>query len=194
MLDLKDYYLHATGGFKGCNNDRNAIIKIVREKEILSKKELGSYSTKLQMDDEICLCDPSIKKEKYFSSFFEYYPLYSPILVLDRKIKVYKPQLAFFPETGQTNLYDEVRCKTKIDIEHVQFITFPIYDVEHLDQLHIDFNTVISNLCVFKENVKLLKKAFSIYPLKDIYTGKDIDESYIEEKQKRLERHWEIWT
>lgn len=186
ILNLEPYYLHATGGMFGCENEENAIIDILRSHTIKtneSLKEENKYA--LQNDDDVCLCDmaktdPHI--EKITSSFITYV-LYSPTLVLSRNIEVYQPELMEITEPikGTTNLYDEVRHQGDISLDHLQFITFPIFW-----QQDRATDQKIENLEIFKENMEVLEHEFREIPVKDIFTGKILTTKQVESQIKKI--------
>lgn len=188
-MNLNDYYLHATGGYLGMDNEDNIIIEILKSGKILTPESRNQRSLTLSYDNEICLCDPRKNTEKIEYSSFVLYPMCGPTLVLDREIEVYTPDFNADYTKGSTDLYDEVRCKGDISLSHLKFITFPIFDSLTKTPKK---NTAISSpakleyLNIFEENIKIIENDFSFVPVKDIYTGKTITAGEVRQKLKTL--------
>ncbi len=183
VLNLGSYYLHATGGIFGCENEENAIVDILKSHTIKTNESLGKGNIyALQHDDDICLCDMT-KEDPHIgnlTSSFLTYALYSPTLVLSRDLKVYQPKLMEVTEPikGTTNLYDEVRHQGDISLEHLQFITFPVFWNQNK----------IQNLEIFKENIRVLEQEFKEVPIKDIFTGKTLTTEQLEKQIKKISK------
>ncbi len=193
MMNLDNYYLHATGGILGGKLEKNYIMNILADGVIKTRKERGTTGKVYNYDDELCLWDPriklsGIKRLLYFSSINNFI-IEGPCLVLSRNINTFKPttiscfQTRRLPRAivGKTDIYDEVRHQGNISLEYLEFITFPIEKPKKIiiyrDELYI-----------YKEEIKLLKESFPDIKIKDIFTGNDLTEESIDNKVKELER------
>ncbi len=189
MMNLDNYYIHATGGFWGTKNKENKIIDILRDGKISVNSINKNH--KESPDNQICFCDttrPVLYKNKnnaYLSSF-EHFVLYSPSLILSRDFDVIIPEYGDNNEEegkkGLADCYDEVRYDKDLSLEHLKFITFPLL-LEDRKKVLSDENKM-SNLKVFKKNILVISKEFKTIPIKDIYTGHDIT---VEDIEKQIE-------
>ena len=190
VMNLDDYYLHATGGGYGIANDKCRILDILEEGKIKAKCD-KNYSQ--SPNTKICLCDTtkpelSIDSIALFSSF-KIFVCYSPSLVLNRNLQVETPiycrEILFDSEQERkADMYDEVRVDNEISLDHLEFITFPIWTNKSPNK------ETIKQLNIFKQNIDVISKEYKKIPIKDLYTGKDITtddvDRQIEIYQKRL--------
>ena len=188
MMDLDNYYLHATGGFKGEYNKRNRIIDILQDNKINTKFYQKNYQ--FSPNKEICLCDPSIKENTEdiaLTSSFKSFVLYSPTLVFTKDIDVFTP--IFGIDKGMADMYDEVRHKGNLSLEHLEFITFPIWPT-HV-KVAMSRASRVDDLRIFKENIEVIESNYNI-PIRNIYTGKKIDSSDVERTIKYYIKHYNM--
>lgn len=186
MMNLENYYIHATGGFWGTKNDQNKIIDILKDGKI---KFTGVNKNHNESPDHlICLCDTTKpvlyknKEDKYLSSF-EQFVLYSPSLILSRNFEVMVPKYQEAEDQKEVaDCYDEVRCDKEISLEHLKFITFPLF-LEDREKA-LSNRDKLANLNIFKENISIILENFKTIPVKNIYTGKDIT---IEDIDRQIE-------
>ncbi len=174
MMNLDNYYIHATGGFRGITNNENKILNILEDGKI--KTDGRVKSDEKSPDHLTCLCDttrPWIRVGIYslFSSFEEFV-LYSPSLVLSRDFEVIIPKYGTEPTEEIADMYDEVRCDKEISLEHLKFITFPLFPENRARALSNEEK--LTDLQNFKENISVISREFKTIPVKNIYTGKDI--------------------
>ena len=182
MMNLDNYYLHATGGYRGNMNEENKIIDILREGKVTNTNK-NYYKSPT---DKICLCDttrPVVyidQSDIPIASSFENFVLYTPSLVFSRNFSVEIPEYAhwtFSPDIS--DCYDEVRYHGELSLEHLSFITFPIWPVNRLT-VQLSYKSKMKNLEIFKENIEVIQKKFHTVPIKDIYTGKNLTSEAIE--------------
>lgn len=191
MMNLDNYYLHATGHYEGKANRANNIIDIL----------YGNYILPSCSFDEICLCDTTKKQKSIhgiqLKSAFIHYVEKSPTLCLNRQIKVFTPRRAITPNYDKkiTDLYDEVRTKKPISLDHLELITFPIWPVHYNLQYDeniifwgIDNSWKIKNLNIFRKNIELIKKEFSMIQVKDLYSGEDLTLDFIDERIEQFRK------
>lgn len=162
MMDLSNYYLHATGGHDGFKNKDNIIIKILKEGKINPSEENQNYSC--SPENKVCLIDPRRCHDNNIGRLvpaFYQFALSGPTIALSRNISV---------ESYPKIHIDEVRHTGEISIDKIQLITFPFY----WDSAVYNSKHKIHELQIFRKNIEILSKDFSMLPLKEIYTGKDI--------------------
>lgn len=182
-MNLDNYYLYATEGFRGDTRNKHNILSILKDKEIKTRESLGLVKKVYNRNNEICLCDVTLSQDKKenieYTSAFEEFVLYGPTLVLSKNIKVYQPQLletkkAKFPNT---DMYDEVRHIGNISLENLEFIVYPIYRQQFSNT--IGYGKILHSeyLKYFYEELKVIKKMQKKIIVKDIYTGENITPS-----------------
>ena len=184
MINLDNYYLHATGGFHGNKNSAYALIEILKTGKISTDDSIiRNYN--ISPKKEICLCDPRVKSPDiiptYLSSF-DHFVLYSPTILLPRSIKIYQPY--FSEENGETDMLDEVRCKEDITMDKFQGIVFPI-NREEVKQHEI--SKEIKDLKIYRYCIEFLNQNYSELPKKDIFTGENVTVEMVNEKIKVYE-------
>ncbi len=184
MMNLDNYYLHATGGYHGNKNNAHALIDIFKLGKI-SKDNTYNYNYDRSPVNEICLCDPRIKSIPSYLSSFEHFVLYSPSILVSRDIEVYTP---YFTEeetndNSVSDMLDEVRCKSDIFMSNFKGIIFPI---ERKDFSSVNINDEISNLCIYRECIEFLENNYSMIPRYDTFTLEPITIEQINNKIKTL--------
>ena len=199
-MDLENYYLHATGSYEGCYNQLDDILFVLKEGKLLTREDRKANSTEgLNLDNELCFCDPSKKSNNsdLISSFSRYIER-SPALAFPKDFSVFTPKhynrkKHFFGRVT-TDLYDEVRHEGSISLDNLQFITFPIWPIDYIPdyddkQLRsFDNQSKLKHLNIFFDNIVVIEKEFKTVKMKDIYTGIDLDSSYVKEQIKVYEK------
>ena len=197
MMNLDNYYLHATGGLLGRYNSNNSIVSILKDNKIKCKKDLGIMGG-LHKPDEICLINPAEHRsdKEGMESAFENFALYSPTLVFTKDFHVEKPPLIATPElcSGDTNLYDEVRYKGELSLEKLEFITFPIWNPNYVStaQIIIEGNIYLRCLNIFKENISIIQNEYG-YSVKNIFNGEDIKLEDIDQSRNSIYKTLHLW-
>lgn len=189
MMNLDNYYLHATGGIGGKKLEKSYILNILAEGKIKTREERGVSSNICNYDDELCLWDPKIKfrgiSKLIYLSAIDTFITEGPCLVLSRDINVYMPKLKYEDynekKDRQTDIYDEVRHQGNISLNHLKFITFPIEKPKKM-RIYRD------ELYIYKKEIKLIKEDFPDIKVKDIFTGNDLTEESIDNKIEELEQ------
>lgn len=188
MMNLDNYYMHSTGSYEGFNNNKNWVIDILNCQSIHP----------LFFHNKVCLCDTT--KEEIIldgvklKSAFIHYVEKSPTLCLNRNIKIFTPVLDVTVnyEKQITDLYDEVRHKGNISLEHLEMITFPIWPLDYDLQFDKDLTSNMSvlwklkNLNIFRDNIEMIKEEFSTIKVKDLYSGVDLTTDFIDERIKQF--------
>lgn len=200
MMNLDNYYMHATGGYDGEFNYKNRIIDILREGKVKASEISKNYDG-ISPRDSICLCDttrPVVydrNGDTLFSSY-EHFILNSPSLLFSRDLKIKIPEYDNYYETqawnsNKSDCYDEVRYYGDLTLEKLKVITFPIFK-EKTDEQSDKYEEMykIQELQIFRENINIISKEFSLIQIKDIYTGKNITvndvDRQIEVYQKKI--------
>ncbi len=200
MMNLDNYYLHATGSYEGVYNGLDDILLVLKEGKLLTRIDRQiSTNLGLNNDNELCFCDPSKKKnnESLVSSFSRYIER-SPALVFPKSFEVFTPK-QINPEDcqdqkGTTDLYDEVRHIGSISLENLKFVTFPIWPIDYIpeyddeDLEEFDNQSKLKQLNIFFDNIAIIESEFKTVKMKDIYTGIDLNTSYVKEKIKIYEK------
>lgn len=192
MMDVDNFYLHATGGILGRHIEKNCIINILTDGEIKTRENTGIKAKSLNQDNELCLWDPKIKfkginKFLYLSSINNFITE-GPCLVLSRDINTFRPTVKVIikkeeKETciGITDIYDEVRHQGNIPLDYLEFIAFPIEKPKKM-------RTYRDELFIYKKEISLIKRNFPDIKVKDIFTGNDLNEESITNKIEELEQ------
>lgn len=198
MMKLDQYYIHATGGYKGINNDKNNIIKILHDGKI--KADGIEKNCEDSPKNCICLCDvtrPVIQGSAGYSlaSSYKDFVLYSPSLLFSRDLEVQIPKYDnYHPHNWDPNtadMYDEVQYFGELSLDKLQLITFPVkYSKELYPSHDSGLYFFISDLMLYRDNIQSIEKDYNTIPIKDIYTGQiihssDIDQE-IEDCKKRM--------
>lgn len=176
-MELKNYYLHATGGYKGLKNDENKIIQILDAGKVKSTEETKNYHKSPK--NKVCLCDPTkpivydpIYHVELLSSF-KGFVLCSPSLVFSRNLQVETPEYKLYTfYENESDMYDEVRYNGELSLEQLEFITFPLWPIHKLT-VELTNSTKLRYLEMFKQNLQVISKQYQI-ETKDIYTGNTI--------------------
>ena len=199
MINLDNYYLHATAGALGKTAVNQSIIGILKDREIRTKEDRGYTAIKYSRDNELCFFDPSIKrtgiKKLFYYSALELYAYHGPCLVINKTFDTYRPKLVtiYKKETetniiGTTNIYDEVRYKGNISLDNLEYITFPLYTPKDFKENNI---VPIEHLEEFLKTMKVLEQNFPNVLVKDLFTGSIITSEEVDKKiddlnQKRM--------
>lgn len=179
MMNFDNYYIHATGGSFGKYNYKNTIIQILRDGKI---KANASHNYERSPDNKICLCDPS-KKIIYncwglsLISSFDEFVLYSPSLIFSKDLQVEVPEYLLdeqYDDIEKADCYDEVRYKGDLSLEHLKFITFPLFNFTE-DKEAMREKLRIKQLKIFQQNIQVITKEFPNILMKDIVTGEDLN-------------------
>lgn len=185
-MNLDNYYIHATGGYKGDMNAENKIIDILREGKVTNTNK-NYYKSPT---NKICLCDttrPMVyidQSDKPIASSFKNFVLYAPSLVFSKNFPVEIPKYAHWTFSQDvSDCYDEVRYHGELSLDHLSFVTFPIWPINGLT-VYLSHERKIRNLEIFKENIEIIQKDFKTVPIKDIYTGKNIT---VEDVERQIE-------
>lgn len=178
-MNLDNYYLHATGGFRGNCNYKNKILKVLEDNKVKITEQNRNYQHSAM--NQISLCDTTrpitkgeISGNCLFSSFKEF-ALYSPSLIFSKDIDVIIPKYENFHiirKKDYSDCYDEVRHIGELLLEELKFITFPLWPLEEKNAFSIKER--IYNLTIFKENISVISEKYQTIAVKDIYTGNDI--------------------
>lgn len=197
MMNLDNYYLHATGGYEGYDNHLNEILLVLRDKKLLTREDRqANINFGCNNNNELCFCDPTKKNNSNLSlvSSFSRYIERSPALVFPKDLDIFVPKKCSeedcWNNTGVTDLYDEVRHIGSISLEKIEFVTFPIWPIDYIpdyDDVHLNiFNTKskLWHLNIFLDNIIEIEKDFKTIKMKDIYTGVALDSSYVKEQIK----------
>lgn len=179
MMNLDNYYIHATGGFWGKYNCENHILTILADQKVRSKEIKKNY--KGSPINQVCLCDPTRKDVIHLDgkgtliSSFEHFVLYSPSLLFSRDLDVVIPQYDL-PGCGEVaDMYDEVRYNGDLSLEKLEGIIYPLWpDTQGSYICMKDKKTY--NLEIFQQEIFVIRNHFKNIPVKDIFTGKDITE------------------
>ena len=94
MMNLDNYYLHATGGVLGQYNSEQKILNILDDGKISVAKEKKYNQSPLQ---SVCLIDirkHDPRSRSNFSSAFDLFALYSPCLLFSRDLVVNIPRIS----------------------------------------------------------------------------------------------------
>lgn len=205
-MNLDNYYLHATGSYEGNYNGLDDILLVLKDKKLLTRADRQiRVDLAMNHDNELCFCDPSKKKknESLISSFSRYIER-SPALVLPKNFEVFTPQQFSLDDCcdkrGVTDLYDEVRHIGSISLENLEFVTFPIWPIDYIPDYDdkelksFDNQSKLRHLNIFLDNIKAIEKDFKTVKMKDIYTGIDLDSSYVKEQINVYEKKIKIVT
>lgn len=63
-MNLDNYYLYATEGFRGDTRNKHNILSILKDKEIKTRESLGLVKKVYNRNNEICLCDVTLSQDK----------------------------------------------------------------------------------------------------------------------------------
>ncbi len=171
MMNLDNYYIHATGGCWGEFNDHCNLLKILVDGKIRSTGITNNYKTSSKYKNHTYLCDPQKSKTpvgNHICSFDEFV-LYSPSLVFSRDL----PVKYIGPSKNSNDEYDEVLYDGDLSLDKLQFITFPLWPKKYDDIMMTDEDK-IKNLELFRDHLVILAHEFKTIKTKDIFTGKDI--------------------
>lgn len=185
MMNLDNYYIHATGGFWGKYNCENHILTILADQKVKAQEIKKNY--KGSPINQVCLCDPTRKDPMHINgkgsliSSFEHFVLYSPSLLFSRDLEVVVPQYDL-PGCGEVaDMYDEVRYNGDLSLGKLEGIIYPLWPDEQANYISIQ-NQKIYNLEIFKQEIFVIQNYFKNIPVKDVYTGKEITEEVVERK------------
>ena len=177
-MELKNYYLHATGGYKGLKNDENKIIQILDAGKVKTTDENKNYDKSPK--NKVCLCDPTkpivydpIYHVELLSSF-KGFVLCSPSLAFSRNLQVETPEYKLYTfYENESDMYDEVRYNGELSLEQLEFIAFPLWPIHRLT-VDLNKSTKLCYLEIFKQNVQMISKQYQSIETRDIYTGNTI--------------------
>lgn len=180
MINLNNYYIHATGGYRGDFNSENTIIDILRDGKIKANGIRKNYE--LSPMNQVCLCDTTrpLVDGKELLSAYDDFVLYSPCLLFSKDLDVKIPEYDVYDsnrcwDLNKADMYDEVRYDGDLSLEKLQLITFPIkYEKKLCPAEQTELYFFIEELNIYKENIKIIEKDYKTIPIKDIYTSKNI--------------------
>lgn len=176
-MNRSKYYIHATGGYLGLYNSHKNILKILRSGEIKSFDDKG-----------VCLCDPTKSSHvtNDLKSSYKLFVMWGPAIFLNKNINVQEPTYGdnINSFTQETDLCDEVISYDNISLEKIEFITFPIPNDYFLKKVifkdpytgRLFIRDYIKELSTYKEIIENIKKKYPNIPIKNLYTGKYIDD------------------
>ena len=184
LMNLDNYYIHATGGILGQTNDENRIIKILEDGKILVNKNKGKNRNYINSPAEyVCLVDTrrhNPYSKSRFLSAFDFFVLYSPCLLFSRDLEIHIPRLSHDKGKGDmvADMEAEVRYKGDLSLDKLQAITFPIHsayeDLRIGGRTNTSQDRKIRHLEIFKNKIEFIENNFSNIPVLDLYSGRTI--------------------
>lgn len=196
-IALNKFYYHSILGHKKLSLKK--FNKILKTGYIKTRASMGMTSEhSYSKDNEVCL---SMYEEEKISDTISSFDLYFPrtmTLLIDRKIKVYKPTLIATKDLSlnlenhktYTNINNEVRCKEDISVDLIKGICIPVEQLLEDDYSFLLFISSWFNLLIGSLN-ESSDLPVPVFLEKKLYRNNRLYEimDYIHKIEKLLKRY-----